>query len=379
MLNAPVIYAQDAYRYLLEARDFASSGATQFETGMPFVLFLGAFLKIFGPAFGEILASRLFMLITSSMLFISLYLFGMRISGRLFGFLATLTAVFEPYCLKYSIVPYTEPFAISMGLLALYFAASNKKLKVYLSPIPFYLAVLTRFELYLPLLVPILIIHFYRKWKISSKQGVTARVIISFVPMIFVYVLPFVGLYQFGLSWGGIGIVERLALFLKPELLKTTLESSFRFYDEQYLNQAIYVLAGLGMILALQNFIGTVKFEKRENNMRVHISKTHARYKRTEDIRDHLLSEDKVITFCLFLFLAIYIVVLTVLGYRYEWAFYVAPSDMANLDILRRAIIIIPRLHDRYLILPRLLISYLLAHTLFVVAKQVYAEILRQR
>ena len=373
--NAPFMYAQDAYRYLSEARDFASSGTIQFRTGTTFVLFLAAFLKIFGPVLGEIFASRLLMLITSSLLVIILYFFGLRMSGRSLGLLVAIAATFEPIFLEYSIVPYTESFAISMGLIALYFAASDKKLPTILAPIFFYLAILTRLELYFPLLIPILVFCFYKKLKIRSKQGVTrARLITSFVLTTLVYLIPFIGLYQYGLSWGSIGIVERFALFLKPDLLKITVESSFRFYDQQFLNQTIYVFVGLGIALALLNIVADVKFKKTGKTFPILI-----RYKRAESIKDALFSDNVVTAFSLFLVFAIYVVFLTVLGFSYEWAFYVAPSDMANLDILSKALIIIPRLHERYLILPRLLISYPLAYTLSVVVQKVYAEIGRQK
>lgn len=376
MLNTPSFYAQDAYLYLGEARDFASSGVIQFRMGMPFVLFLGAFLKIFGPVFGEILASRLFMLIPSSLLVISLYLLGLRMSGRLLGLLAALAATFEPYCLEYSVVPYTESFAISMGLMALYFATSDKKLQFILSPILFYLAIFTRFELYLPLLISILIFHFYKELKIGLKQGATPSLITSFVLTIFVYLLPFMGLYQFVQSWGAFGLVERFALFLKPELLRITIESSFRFYNQQFLNQAIYVIVGLGIALALLNIIAEAKFEKTGKTFPIPIA---IQYKRAEGIKSTLFSDNVMTAFCLVSFFVIYIVVLTVFGFRYEWAFYVSSSDMANLSILSKALIIIPRLHVRYLILPRLLISYPLAYTLSVVGQKVYAEIGRQK
>ena len=374
MLNAPFMYAQDAYLYLGEARDFASSGTIQLKTGMPFVLFLGAFLKISGPLLGEFLTSRVFMLITSSLLVVSVYLLGVRMSGRLLGLLAGLIATFEPYCLEYSIVPYTDSFAILMGLLALYFATSDKKLQSILSPIFLYLAIFTRNELYLVLLIPILLFLSYKKLKIGSKQGVTASLIISFVLTIFVYLLPFIGLHQFVQSWGVIGIVERFALFLKPELLKITVESSFSFYDQQFLNQTIYVFVGLSIALALLNIFVEVKSEKTRKTFPISIQ-----FKRAEVIRDAFFSDKVMTAFCLFLFFVIYLVVLMIFGFRYEWAFYVAPSDMANLAILSKALIIIPRLHLRYLILPRLMISYPLAYILSLVGQKVYAETISQK
>ncbi len=375
ILNAPFFYAQDAYGYLSKARGFISTGTIQFGTGTTFVLSLAGFLEIFGPVLGEISASRLFMLIISSLLVISLYFLGLRMSGRLLGLLAALAATFEPIFLEYSIVPYTESFAISMGLIALCFAASDKRLPTILAPIFFYLAILTRLELFFPLLIPILVFCFYKKMKIRAKQGVTrARLIISFALTTVVYLIPFIGLYRYGLSWGSFGIVERFALFLKPDLLKITVESSFRFYDQQFLNQTIYVFVGLGIVVAFLNIVADVKFEKTGKTIPISI-----RYKRSKCIKDALFSENAVTAFTLFLVFAIYVVFLTVLGFSYEWAFYVAPSDMTNLDILSKALIIRPTLHERYLILPRLLISYPIAYTLSVVLQKVYAEIGRQK
>jgi hypothetical protein len=373
ILNTPFLYGQDAYRYLGEAKDFAYNGTIQFKERMPFAFFLGVFLKIFGPVFGEIYASRVFMLIASGFMIMVIYFFGLRMAGRLFGVLAALFATFEPYSLQYSTVPYTEVFAISMGLLALHFAISGRRLQFILSPIFFYLAVLTRPELYPALVIPILISYVYKNWKTHSKRDI-ASLLALFIFAFFVYILPSVAIYLYVQSWGAFGLVQRLALFLKPELLSTTLDSSFRFYDQQILNRVISVSVGLVLGLSLLNIFVHVGFDKKRKKFPIFIQS-----KGVQSVKYAFFSDSRIAAFCLFLLSIMYIIVLTIFAYGYNWAFYVAPSDMTNVTVLREAVIIIPRLHERHLILLRLLISFPLAYPLVLVTRKVWAEIVHEK
>lgn len=374
ILNTPFLYGQDAYLYLSEARDFASTGTIQFKVGMPFVFFLGVFIKIFGPVFGEIYASRFFMLIASGLMIIVVYLFGLRLSGRLLGLLAGLFVTFEPYLLAWSTVPYKEVFAISAGLMALYFAISDKRLQTILSLIFFYLAILTRPELYLSLVIPTLISYFIKNFKNRSKEDMTPRFLVPFIFAIFLYALPIVAIYLYVQSWGAFGLVQRMALFLTPELLSNTLESSFRFYDQQLLNQAIYVSVELILGLSVLNIFVHVGFEKKGKKFPILFQ-----HKGVKHIKDAFFSNNGMTVFCLFLIFVIYTIVMTVFAYGYNWAFYVASSDMANMDILRKAVIIIPSLPVRYLILPRILISYPLVYPLVLVARKFWAVIVHEK
>lgn len=373
IMNTPFLYGQDAYRYLGEARDFTYNGTIQFKVGVPFVFFLGVFLKIFAPFLGEIYASRFFMLLISALMIIIIYEIGQRMSGRLLGLLAGLFATFEPYSLQYSTVPYTEVFAISIGLTALFFAISDRRLQTILSPIFFYLAILTRPDLYLPLVIPILISHFYKNWKLHSKRGIMAGLSAPFILAFFVYSLPFVAIYPYVQSWGTFGLGQRLALFLKPELLSTTLESAFHFYDQQLLNIAISVSVELILGLSLLNIFVHFSFDRKRRKFPILVQS-----KEVKSIKDAFFSDKVMTAFCLFLFSIINIVILTIFAYGYNWAFYVASSDMANVDILRKAVIIIPRLHQRYLIFIRLLMSYPLAYPLVLVARKVWAVIIHE-
>jgi len=368
--NAPFLYAQDAFRYLGEAMEFAYNGTIEFKVGMPFIFVLGVFVRFFGPFFGEIYASRLLMLLTTALMILTIYKIGQKMSCRLLGLLAGLLVVFEPYCLKYSIVPYLEVFAISTGLIALYLTLSGRKLQTVLAPIFFYLAVLTRPEFYLPLVIPIVIAYFYKNWKIHSKQEITG-LLGPFFFAFAAYFLPFIAIYFYVHSWGAFGLVQRLALFLTPELLSTTVDSSFHLYDQQLLNQVIYlsVLTILGLSL-LKTFVH-VSFNRNGKKIKIiFLSKTG---------KNAFFSDGRMTAFCLFLLSIIYIFVLTIFAYGYNWAFYVAPSDMTNISVLREAVIITPRLHDRYLILLRLLTSFPLAYPLVLLAQKVWIAIAHKK
>lgn len=369
VLNTPFLYGQDAYYYLSEARDFASTGSIRFKEGMPFVFFLGAFLRIFGPLFGDINASRIFMILTSLILIIIIYFFGKKMSGRLLGLLAALLVTFEPYFLQWSTVPYREAFAISAGLLAVYFAISDKRFQNILSPILFYLAISTRAELFLALVIPMLISHFHKVLKTRSKGGRMTGSLASFFFAVFIlFIIPFFAVYIYVQSWGAFGLVQRVALFLTPRLLSTTWELSFHFYDQQLLNQLITISVELVVALSLLNIFVQVKFEKNKN------FPFSIQFRGFKGIKDAFFSEKGMTASSLLLLFVIYIIVLTTFTYGYNWAFYVSPSDLANVDILRRAVIIIPWLPERYLILLRLLISYPLAYPLAILARKVWSE-----
>lgn len=373
ILNTPFLYGQDAYLYLSQARDFASTGSIQFKEGMPFVFFLGAFVKVFGPVFGEMYASRVFMVLVSAILVLILYLLGLKMSGRLLGLGASLLANFEPYFLAWSTVPYREVLAISAGLLALYLAISDKRGQNLLSLIFFYIAIFTRSELYLALAIPLLIFYLKKALKIRSMESGKARFLAPLIFAGFLCVLPSAAIYLYVQSWGAFGLPQRVALFLTPELLSTTLESSFRFYDQQILNQVIYVAVGVILALIVLNIFVHVGFQKKANKFPISFQFSGVRR-----IKDAFFSHRGMTAFCLFLLSVIYIIVLTIFAYGYNWAFRVAPSDMANIDILRHAVIIVPSLSGRYLILLRLLISYPLAYPLVLVVRRVWGEIFHE-
>jgi len=368
--SAPFFYAQDAFRYLGEAMDFAYNGTIEFKVDIPFIFVLGVFVRIFGPFFGEIFASRLVMSLASALMIIILYKFGQKMSCRLLGVLAGLLAVFEPYSLKYSTVPYLEVFAISTGLIALYLTLSGQKLQTVLAPIFFYIALLTRPELGLSLVIPIVIAYFYKNWKIRSKQKITG-VLCPFFFTFIVYLLPFIPIYFYVQSWGVFGLAQRITLFLTPELLSTTVNSSFRFYDQQLLNQVIClsVLTILGLSL-LKTFLHA-SFNRNEKKIKILVQ--------SKMCKNAFFSDGRMTAFCLFLLSIIYIFVLTIFSYGYNWAFHVAPSDMTNISVLKEAVIIAPSLHDRYLILLRLLISFPLAYPLVVLARKVWIAIVHKK
>ncbi len=366
IMGAPSIYGQDAYGYLSEAMDFASNGAIQIKAGLPFVFFLAISLKIFGSSLGVIMTSRLFMLFMSSLLTITIYSIGLRMAGRVFGLLAALLASVEPYLLVYSIVPHNDVFAITIGLMALYFAISSVRISRHiLAPVFFYLAIFTRPELFLALVVPMLVLYFWKNSKMRQTQDEVANVRSQIAFAFLVYVIPSILLYQYAQPFGRLGIMERIILFLKPELLRTAFESSLLLYGQPFLDQAISVLIALGLLLAILNKTTNVSLKKENSSLLILL-----RYKKVRRFKEISFSENTVIALCLFLFFILFIITLTLWGFSYEWAFYVSDSAMSDLNIVRQALIIMPTIHDRYLIPVRLLVSYPLAYPLFLATKK---------
>jgi len=369
--QASVIYGQDAYRYLNEAMNFASSGVIQLKAGLPFVFFLGIFLKIFGSMLGTIVASRVFMLSLSALFASTMYLVGSKMAGRIFGIIVALLASLEPISLSYSIVPHNDVFAFTMGLLSLYCAYSLGRIRQYvLAPVFSYLAVSTRPEFYLALIVPILVFFVLKVNKsdlfTQQKQSMTLKAVSPILFMIVIYILPSVFMYQYVQPLGRLGIIERLALFLKPELIVNPIHSAIFMLGQQWQDRAIFVLVVVGIISALLTKIIYINL-KRHKNSSLLIKLYYHRGKRVKEIFG---SYNVKFAVCICLFFVLHVFALTIWGHGYEWAFYVDDSAITNIDILRQALIIIPQLHDRYLIPLRLLVFYPLAYPLSLAVRK---------
>ncbi len=265
-------------------------------------------------------------------------------SGRIFGFSAALLALFEPYFLSYSIVPHIDVFAVTMGFTALFFACTDNKSRYILAPIFFYLAATSKAELYLGLIIPLLIFYFYKNSRIRSIRG-----IISSMLIICVYVLPAIWVYPRTVL-GRLSVIERFTFFLRPELLKVTLDSSFSFYDHPVLNNIFIGVVGAGLALGLLNIITrliTIDGRGRAFLMR---------YQRNRSVRDIFNSDKIIIPLCLLLLFVAHTIILTTYGFGYV--------------ITEGTITITPNLPQRYLILPRLLMSYPLVYPLSLIAKK---------
>ena len=352
--NAPFVYFFDSYAYVGEAIDFVNSGILQYQVGLPFVLVLGTLLKIFGFLLGAKMVSQLFMSIVSVLIVAITYLLGMKMSGRTFALLASLLVAFEPYFLAFSIVPHNDVFAIGMGLIAFYFVILSKKFCYILSPIFFYLAIFTRPELYPIFGVPIVVFHLYKSSKTGLRQNIP---ILMFI--IAVYVLPFAWVYSLMPTYTRFTIIERFILFLKPGLLAIAIGSTFTFYNYLFLDQVFSMLFVLGTVMCLANLCSSsFAIERKKSLLRISI-----KFKKGRSVRSILKSDGAMIAFCLGLIFAIYVVTITVYGFGYV--------------IDNGTIKIIPRLPERYLILPRLLISFPLAYPISLVARRFYVKIAR--
>lgn len=355
IINAPFVYHFDSYTYISKAIDLSSRGEIQFGVGTPFVMCLGVLLYIFGSTFGAIMVSRLLMLLMSALLVCVIYLFGFRMSGKILGFTASLIAIFEPTFLKYSIVPHTEVFAITIGLAALYLATSkNMRFRYILSPIFFYISVFTRPEFFVVFVFPILVFSLFKHLKVVS-----IRTMIKFVFFSSLFVLPSIWVSIVYPTVTRFGIIEKFSLFLKPDLLKLTLESLFELYDQPFLNQIFFAIVGLGIGLALFNIVAQfIGFERRSKTFSI-------KRKKNKSFKDIFLLDRKMVAFCLFLLFFTHIIVITVYGYGYV--------------IVDGTLIIRRWSPERRLILTRLLLSYPLAYVLSMVVQGVYGEVVREK
>lgn len=354
IINAPFIYHFDSYTYLGRAVDLASNGTIQLGVGMPFVLTLAALLFTFGSSFGSILIARFLMLLATAVSVCVIYLLGVKMASKTFGFLAAFLATFEPYFLTYSIVPHNDVFAVAMGLAALYLAASSVRFHYALAPIFFYFAILTRPEFFLVLVIPILAFSIAKVLKMRSKRAIR-----KFAFDLGVYVLPFIWVYSVSKSYTRFNPFEKFALFLKPELLQFTLDSVFKFYDKEFLNQVFFVFFAMGVGATLLTTAAQfVSVERKGKAFSI-------KRKKDKSVKEIFLSDKAIVTLCVFLLFIIDVIVLTVYGMGYA--------------IVNGTLIIKPWFPDRYLILPRLLTSYPLAYTLSMVVQSFRAQISSQK
>ncbi|MFX0132591.1 MAG: hypothetical protein ACFFDN_02975 [Candidatus Hodarchaeota archaeon] len=381
IMKAPFIYAQDAYRYIDDARDFASSGMLPFGTGMTFVIVLGCFFKVLNPFFKEIFTARILVLFFSVTSVFSIYLIGWKFSGRVFGLLVAFFASIEPYFLKYSIVPYTEYFTITLALLCLFLINIEKKYVDILMLILIYILIFLRFEIYLSIFIPLLFMHLQRDIKLFMHHNKKNNIINKCIKICFYFLMYFLPLIGFIHYWSYIkpfNIINNFLIFFKLYIIKFTLNSIFSFYENNSLNLIICFFAGIGAFFMLLNYFekykleskNTLKFKNIENKFFLNIIVKLSKHKK--DSKPYLN-----ILFFIFMFFIMNIIIITLLQINYDWNYYIPLSDINNLDVLRTAIKIKNKLHDRYLIVPRLLMNYPITYCIYFILKKSFLIKLR--
>jgi len=295
IIVAPYIYHLDSYDYLNAANNFALSGEIQFKIGLPFILFLGTFLRVFSESLNIFLASRICVLIISTLLVILTFLLGNRLSGNLLGLVAGLFVIFNPYILKYSVVPHNDIFALTVGLLAFLFSTSRLKQSYLLSAFFIGLALLTRPDIGLALLFPVIALCYTRISSLSIKKRIIIIILLYILPSFLAYFLARSQLYM-----SRFNLLARFSMFFHLSNFRIVLDRLFTFSEISILNIASIIFIGCGLLLAVSAipslFIRFTSKDKRTIN---------------------LLSTKQLVAFNLFLFFLIYLVVVVVWGFPY--------------------------------------------------------------
>jgi len=352
--DAPFVYNLDPYTYLTQARVFASSGTIQIGVGTPFIIALGVFLFIFGSSFGTIIASRLLMLLMTALAVIVIYLFGLKMSGKVFGFLAALFAIFVPIFLSYSIVPHNDVFAMAMGLAGLYLATSDSKLAYILSPIPVYIAIFVRPELSIVFVLPILIYSI-----LKTLGNYSFKPFSRFVYYLCIYVVPILWVYNYANTFTRYGTLEKFTLFVTPNLISKTLFYTFSFYNSSVLNQVFMFFIIFGVILSISIFIFNLFKIQKQGRTRLIL------YSKTSMLKNLILSDQAILVLMIGLVFALDVIAITAYGYGYT--------------IVDNKLEISSLTTERYLILPSLLLSYAFVYPLSVVVRKLWAVAIHGR
>jgi hypothetical protein len=345
---APHIYFFDAYTYVKSAEDFVHFNSFNYEVGLPFILSLGISLKLFSWL-SPILVAQGFMVCFSAIVVVLLFLIGRKMAGTFFGFIAAVLASFEQYFLSFSIVPHNDIFAIALGLSAFYFATTTNKIRYVLSPVLFYLAVATRPEFYPIFGIPILMLIAYRGWNSNFRKKITLLFYASAI-----YVAPIFWINIVMPLYTRFSVVERIGIFLKPSLFDVVFNSVFNFYLFNLINEFFIVIAILAIIVWLTKYF----------HLRNYKSLTLPKLGTIRDQLRALFNSGSFIALCVLIVFVVYLLVLVVFAFGYT--------------IIDGTVIVDPTLPVRYIIVPRLLLSFAFVYPFSLLAKVVYFRIVKK-
>ena len=296
-----------------------------------------------------IISSRLAVLTVSSLLVCIIYLLGVKMSSKTYGFLSSFYAIFEPYFICYSTVPHNDVFAMAMGITSFYILTLKSKYNTYLSIITFYFAFLTRPELYPIFIVPLIIFSIITYSKNDSKKEKN-----KFIIYICAIILPIIYVYNISSIRNRFSISENFLLFFNKENIKLTINIIFKDYDSLFSGDVIMILTFTGLILGLlMTFLQSYKIYIK--------SKIIINEDKNNKVRNNI-SESTVITACLFLIFFNYVIVLTVYGHGYT--------------IVNGVLNVTEWLPDRYVILPRLLLSYPITYPLYIITRILCSKVI---
>jgi len=335
------LYFFDAYAYLNKAIMLANNGELSFSVGFPFILVLGSSIKILNPIIGAIEASRISTIGCSLLLIYILYRFGEIIAGKTFGIIAASLAAFEAYFISFSIVPHNDIFAITFGLLTLWFARSSSKYRFLYCPFLFFITVLTRPEFYAVFLIPLIVLLIHKEKKNGPKKQIALT---SYVFLI--YILPFAVVYTNIIgSYTRFGLLERFSLFPIPELLINTVQNVLTFSGNFFANLVCMALLTVSVFMLILNLVKIVR--KRETRRKI---PNELKINTLENKKTIFWSCEPWLTLSFLILFIIDILVLTVYAYSYR---------IIN-DAIQVSFILAPR----YMILPQLILAYILAYPL---------------
>lgn len=246
---ADPMYYYDSYSYYFEALRFAKTGEPPLGIShSSFTLLLACWLYVFGPLTDSLFIARIFVLLMSLVVIVIVYLLAQKALLPTFAFVASLLVSLEPRFLSFSITTHNDIFVVLTGLSSLYLSLSKSKIAyVLLTPIIFMLSCLASDWIYV-LIGPALLFIYASRISRSNlsklKKYVLAIMIITAYTSVF-FIPQVQGAYYSGTRFNPI---EKVAIFLKLDLLDYVLGEIFSISENQLLNTFFRYFVYFGII-----------------------------------------------------------------------------------------------------------------------------------
>lgn len=248
--NIVTIYAVDPYKYIKQAKEFSLFPLSTdiIQRGIPFILYLKAFLDILGNFMDTVSIIKISMLILVVCFYFYYYKMVKELFNEKIAFVSCFLLFFEISFNTYAIMPYFELFALLFGFGAIFFIKKFIKTHRYIfliiSLILSIISSFSRMEMFIiivfPIMVSVLPIFFKNNLK-SFFYFISGFIILIII------IYPFLHVYYFSMT--RFNPVERIFMGLRWDIISNALNCIFSFTENIIFNTFLMWAFFLGLIL----------------------------------------------------------------------------------------------------------------------------------